>query len=89
VTLLPHHFHEVPKDRPVYVFCASGLRSTIAASLLEREGRDDVKVVLGGFTGWNSSGLPSAKIDCDLSNVWRVGKYLLMSVRVVAGRRVR
>jgi hydroxyacylglutathione hydrolase len=58
VTQLPHHFHEVPKDRPVYVFCASGLRSTIAASLLEREGWDDVKVVLGGFTGWNSSACP-------------------------------
>jgi len=61
VTQLPQHFHEVPKDRPVYVFCASGLRSAIAASLLEREGWDDVKVVLGGFTGWNSSACPLQK----------------------------
>ncbi len=58
VTQLPQHFHEVPKDRPVYVFCASGLRSAIAASLLEREGWNDVKVVLGGFTGWNSIACP-------------------------------
>jgi hydroxyacylglutathione hydrolase len=61
VTQLPQHFHEVPKDRPVYVFCASGLRSTIAVSLLERAGWDDVKVVLGGFTGWNSSACPLQK----------------------------
>ncbi len=61
ITELPQHFAEVPKDRPVYVFCASGLRSTIAASLLEREGWDDVKVVLGGFTGWNSSVCPLQK----------------------------
>ncbi len=61
VTQLPHHFNEVPKDRPVYVFCASGLRSSIAASLLEREGWDDVKVVLGGFTGWSSSACPLQK----------------------------
>ena len=61
VTQLPQRLHEVPKDRPVYVFCASGLRSTIAASLLERAGRDDVKVVLGGFTGWSSSACPLQK----------------------------
>ncbi|MGD0232613.1 MAG: MBL fold metallo-hydrolase [Syntrophorhabdales bacterium] len=58
VTQLPQHFHKVPKDRPVYIFCASGLRSAIAASLLERAGWDDVKVVLGGFTGWKSSACP-------------------------------
>ena len=61
VTQLPHHFPDVPKDRPIYVFCASGLRSTIAASLLKWEGWDDVKVVLGGFTGWNSSVCPLQK----------------------------
>jgi hydroxyacylglutathione hydrolase len=61
VTQLPQHFPEVPKDKPVYVFCASGLRSTIAASLLEREGWNNVKVVLGGFTGWSSSACPLQK----------------------------
>ncbi len=58
ITQLPQRFDEVPRDRPVYVFCASGLRSSIAASLLEREGWDEVKVVLGGLTGWSSSTCP-------------------------------
>lgn len=61
VTQLPRRFDEVPRDRTVYVFCASGLRSAIAASLLERAGRENVKVVLGGFTGWTSSSCPVRK----------------------------
>ena len=42
----------------VYVFCASGLRSTIAASILQRQGWDGVNVVLGGLSGWKSIACP-------------------------------
>ncbi len=48
ITQLPRHMDEIPGQDTVYVFCASGLRSTIAASYLQREGRDNVKIVLGG-----------------------------------------
>jgi hydroxyacylglutathione hydrolase len=54
ITLLPEQITEVPRDRTVYIFCGSGLRSTIAASLLLREGWQDLAVVLGGIAGWNS-----------------------------------
>lgn len=61
VTQLPNHLEEVPRERPVYIFCGTGLRSMIAASLLQRAGwRTDrggsqVSVVLGGFEGWTST----------------------------------
>ena len=58
LTQLPQRMGELPMDRPIYIFCASGLRSTIAASLLQREGFNDVHVVLGGFTGWSSVTCP-------------------------------
>jgi hydroxyacylglutathione hydrolase len=54
LTQLPHHLAEVPRDRSVYIFCGSAMRATVAASLLEREGWEQVVVVLGGITGWNS-----------------------------------
>jgi hydroxyacylglutathione hydrolase len=54
ITQLTHHWNEVPKDRTVYIFCGSGLRSMIAASILRRQGWEDLVVVLGGLTGWNS-----------------------------------
>lgn len=49
ITILPEHVGEIPKDRPVYIFCGSGMRSMIAASLLKREGWINLHVVLGGL----------------------------------------
>ena len=61
ITQLPYRFEEIPRARPIYVFCGTGLRSTIAASLLQIEGWEDVTVVLGGFEGWNSMKCPIEK----------------------------
>jgi hydroxyacylglutathione hydrolase len=49
---LPHRLGEIPRDRPVVVHCAGGYRSSVAASLLRREGWSDVSDLLGGFTAW-------------------------------------
>ncbi len=62
-----HHIHltqlsqwedEIPQERPVYIFCGSGLRSMIAASLLKQRGFQNVIVVLGGISGWSSTTCP-------------------------------
>lgn len=58
VTQLPERLDEVPRDTPVYVFCGTGLRSMIAASLLRRNGWENVAVTLGGFEGWISTTCP-------------------------------
>ncbi len=58
VTQLPDHLEELPRDRPIFIFCGSGLRSMIAASMLQREGWEEVFVVLGGTAGWSSSTCP-------------------------------
>jgi hydroxyacylglutathione hydrolase len=49
---------EVPRDERIYVFCGSGLRSMMAASLLERQGYSDLFVILGGVAGWTSTTCP-------------------------------
>ena len=54
LTLLPGRLEGVPRDRTVYIFCGSGLRSMVAASLLRREGWERLVVVLGGLAGWSS-----------------------------------
>jgi hydroxyacylglutathione hydrolase len=54
LTQLPGRLGEVPRDRTVYIFCGSGLRSMIAASLLRRAGWERLAVVLGGLAGWSS-----------------------------------
>jgi hydroxyacylglutathione hydrolase len=58
---LPYHdIHDIPAEldgRPVAVICASGRRSVVAASLLQRFGRKDViHVVEGGVGTWANKG---------------------------------
>jgi glyoxylase-like metal-dependent hydrolase (beta-lactamase superfamily II)/rhodanese-related sulfurtransferase len=52
---LPHlseRFEEIPKNQPVVVQCASGYRSSIAASLLEGAGFTQVMDLVGGYDAW-------------------------------------
>ena len=49
---------ELPKDRPIFVICASGQRSAAAAAFLLRNGWTDVTNVDGGTTAWERAGLP-------------------------------
>lgn len=44
-TRLPEHLDEIPADKTLLVHCASGIRSTAAASFLARHGRN-VRIVL-------------------------------------------
>jgi rhodanese-related sulfurtransferase len=47
----------LPKDRPVYVICASGNRSLAAADFLARDGIDAYSVA-GGTGAWARAGRP-------------------------------
>lgn len=51
---------EVPRDRPVYVICASGTRSAKAAQWYRSQGID-ARNVAGGTTAWVESGKPVAR----------------------------
>jgi len=48
----------LPKGRPLLIYCAGGYRSSIAASLLERNGFDHVTEIAGGIEGWKAADLP-------------------------------
>jgi len=57
---LLEHVQELPKDRPLLVYCAGGYRSSIAASLLQREGFAHVSEIAGGLSAWETAKLPVA-----------------------------
>lgn len=46
------------KDRPVIVYCASGVRSAFATKSLRELGYTDVVNMGGGFDAWKGAGLP-------------------------------
>jgi hydroxyacylglutathione hydrolase len=53
---LPGHIATLPAGRPLLVYCASGMRSTTAASLLERAGVGPVVNLRGGYGAWREAG---------------------------------
>jgi glyoxylase-like metal-dependent hydrolase (beta-lactamase superfamily II) len=59
LTQLEARMDEVPRDRRVLVYCAGGYRSSMAASLLQREGVEDVLDLSGGFVAWEGARLPT------------------------------
>ena len=49
---------ELPKDRPLLVYCAGGYRSSIAASLLQQQGFTQISEIAGGVAAWEAAKLP-------------------------------
>ena len=49
---------DVARDSAIIIHCASGYRSSIAASLLQRDGFTNVSELAGGMTAWEAAGLP-------------------------------
>lgn len=49
---LPDRIDDVPRDRPVVVYCRSGQRSLDAARALARAGASDVANLRGGLKAW-------------------------------------
>jgi len=52
---------DMPRETPMLVHCAGGYRSSIAASLLQREGFTNVTELAGGLAAWEASGNPLVK----------------------------
>ncbi len=53
---LEERIGELPRDRRIVAHCASGYRSSIAASLLRRAGFEDVSDLSGGIAAWEAAG---------------------------------
>jgi glyoxylase-like metal-dependent hydrolase (beta-lactamase superfamily II) len=48
---------ELPRDRQLVVHCASGYRSSVAASVLQRAGFEQLADLVGGLAAWESTEL--------------------------------
>ena len=49
---------QLPKNRALLVHCAGGYRSSIAASILQKEGFEQVCEIAGGIAAWETAKLP-------------------------------
>ncbi|MGZ7209747.1 MAG: MBL fold metallo-hydrolase [Methanobacterium sp.] len=55
---LKEHLNEIPEDKYIVVYCDTGNRASIAASLLQINGYANVANVLGSIRAWNGAGYP-------------------------------
>ena len=55
---LPDRLDEIPRQRPVTTFCGSGQRAIIAASILKRNGFEQVEDSLGSMAACQAIGCP-------------------------------
>jgi rhodanese-related sulfurtransferase len=55
---LAENLEKLPKDRPLVLYCASGYRSSIAASLLHTRGFPRASEIAGGILAWEAANLP-------------------------------
>jgi hydroxyacylglutathione hydrolase len=58
---LPRHLDEIPKNEPVVVYCDTGYKGSLAASILAIHQYHNVTNVLGGITAWKNAGFPVEK----------------------------
>jgi len=58
---LQDRIEELPKEKKYAVHCRSGMRSAIAASILQANGRKDVTNVTGGYLAWLRDKQPIVK----------------------------
>ncbi|MEN2766006.1 rhodanese-like domain-containing protein [Ornithinibacillus xuwenensis] len=52
VTQMKQRLIEIRKDKPVYLYCQSGARSSRAAQLLHKKGYQEIYQLKGGFKKW-------------------------------------
>ncbi len=52
---------EIPHNKKLVIYCDAGNKSTIAGSILLRNGYKDVATVLGSMNAWRKAGYPEVK----------------------------
>lgn len=52
---------ELPEGGPIVLYCRTGYRSSLAASILQQRGREAVLDLVGGVEAWTASKLPTVE----------------------------
>ena len=50
---------------PIAVTCGGGYRSSVAVSVLERAGYDDLSDLVDGMAAWHHAGLPTVRDEAE------------------------
>ncbi len=65
---LPNNLDGLERDEKLVIHCQGGARSSIAVSVLQAAGFNDVVNLSGGYAAWKNAGLPSVKSQPAMSS---------------------
>lgn len=67
------HIGQIPKDKPVWLYCGVGLRGYLASNILKDKGYDDVHNLIGGYKTYKAAtakiSLPCESDRHDICNI--------------------
>ncbi|SFL82602.1 Rhodanese-related sulfurtransferase [Gracilibacillus orientalis] len=63
LTQLKQRLTELRQDKPVYLYCQNGSRSTRAALILNKQGYKDLYQLQGGYKKWTGKIKKTKKLD--------------------------
>ncbi len=64
---IPDRMEEIPRHKPIGVFCQANVRSSIVYAWLLSKGFPDVRVIVGGFPALTEALLPGKVLKASLS----------------------
>lgn len=66
---LPDRLGEIPRDRPIALFCPAGVRSAIGFSFLLSKGFSDVRILVGGYPALVDEVMPGKVLQLTLQDI--------------------
>jgi len=63
---VPDRLNDIPKDKPIGVFCPASVRSAIVYSFLLSKGFSDVRILLGGYPALTDEVMPGKVLQLTL-----------------------
>jgi rhodanese-related sulfurtransferase len=63
---VPDRLNEIPKDKPIAVFCPASVRSAIVYGFLLAEGFSDVRILMGGYPALTDEIMPGKVLQLTL-----------------------
>lgn len=59
---LEEHLEEIPQNRNIVIYCESGYKTSLGASILKQHEYEQVTELVGGLSTWKSNKLPLEKV---------------------------
>jgi rhodanese-related sulfurtransferase len=66
---VPDRLNDIPKDKPIAVFCPAGVRSAIVYSFLLAKGFSDVRILFGGYPALTEEVMPGKVLQLTLQEI--------------------